>query len=430
MGMPAHPPPGAQAPESLQRFDQVSEDAEDQNTRLLVPIAYEDDGAANGVAPLRASTPSLRPLVAARASVIDMAPLDQPAVEGYEGFGRATLQLSRAIDEWLHDRRLALLITLAVLNAIIAPGFDALLRSTQHGGAVMAANLTLFFLWALGFAWLGKLRNGAGAWDPRVAVTRFTTGVRLTLEDLSRFGSLPIPLRWRVIGEASGALGLVGLAFASASSISHLIWGWPASAPLLVWRAFSGILVVSWLVALREASSVPVGYVAPEVAAPAVAHFPAVLDLSLPLSAPAAHGNTPLHRVLDVLSQWEPRQWPNQDSYMAVLERHLLRHMGSSRIEREHWLGEQRSDGVAHFVVDENLLIEVMHGFDADAAERVAAKMRLYAKNWRGKPAIIVVFDASRAAMIDGPGRPPLEALHQSYPMLTVRMPSARMSLM
>jgi hypothetical protein len=54
-----------------------------------------------------------------------------------------------------------------------------------------------------------------------------------------------------------------------------------------------------------------------------------VLDLSLPLSVPASPAATPLHQVLEVLSQWEPREWPNQDSYLAVLERHLMRRMGS-----------------------------------------------------------------------------------------------------
>jgi len=42
---------------------------------------------------------------------------------------------------------------------------------------------------------------------------------------------------------------------------------------------------------------------------------------------------------------------------------------------------------------------------------------------------VIVIFDASRAALLDGAGTPALEALHQSYPMLAVRMPSARLSL-
>jgi hypothetical protein len=103
--------------------------------------------------------------------------------------------------------------------------------------------------------------------------------------------------------------------------------------------------------------------------------------------------------------------------------------MGWARVERDRWLGPQRSDGIAPLIVNENLLIEVLRGFDPSAAERVTAKMRAHARTWRGKPAIIVVFDASRAELLDGQGTPPLEALHQSYPMLTVRMPSARLSL-
>jgi hypothetical protein len=54
--------------------------------------------------------------------------------------------------------------------------------------------------------------------------------------------------------------------------------------------------------------------------------------------------------------------------------------------------------------------------------------MRAHARLWRGRPAIVVIFDASRAGLLDSPSDSALAALHQSYPMLTVRMPSARMS--
>jgi hypothetical protein len=275
------------------------------------------------------------------------------------------------------------------------------------------------------------LRNDAGVWDYRVAFTRLSTRLRLALEDIVSFGALPKPLRWRVLGEVIGVVGLSGLGVTSALTLSQLVWAWPASGmALFLWRACSAILVILSVMALHQAASVPLGFSTPaEIEAPAVAHFPAVLDLSLPLSVPVAHGSTPLHQVLDVLSQWQPREWPNQDSYLVALERHLSRRMGWARVERDRWLGPQRSDGVAPLIVNENLLIEVMRGFDPSSAERVTAKMRAHAKIWRGKPAIIVVFDASRAELLDGQGTPPLEALHQSYPMLTVRMPSARLSL-
>jgi hypothetical protein len=130
-----------------------------------------------------------------------------------------------------------------------------------------------------------------------------------------------------------------------------------------------------------------------------------------------------------VLSQWEPREWPNQDSYLAVLERHLMRRMAWARVERDRPLGDSRSEGSAHLIVDGALLIEVVRGFDAERAERITARMRRHARTWRGKPAVIVVFDASRAELVNGRGTPLLEALHESYPMLAVRMPSARASV-
>lgn len=423
MGVPPGMASGAPAL-PLSRFEQAGDDSEDQHTRLQVPISYEAHGE-NRPPPAR----ELRPLVVTRPRPGEA--LDLSALTGGDRFGRATLQLSHSLDEWLRERRLALLITLAVLNAIIAPGFDVLLSSTRQGATVIAANLTLFFLWALGVAWLGRLRNDAGVWDYRVALTRINTSVRLTLADLASFGKLPRLLRWRVIGEVSGALGLLGLGLAGALTISHLVWAWPTSAPVLIWRAFCGVLVVLSLVALREAASVPLTQGAsPEITAPAVALFPAVVDLSLPLASPAANGHSLLHQVLRALAEWQPREWSNQDSYLMVLERHLLRHAESLHVERESWLGEQRSEGIAHLIIGEGLLIEVMHGFDLEAAERVAAKMRLYAKIWRGKPALIVVFDASRAELTSGPGTELLEGLHRSYPILTVRMPSASLAAM
>jgi hypothetical protein len=424
---PASPPLDGEAA-GLQRFDRVEEDAEDQNTRLQVPISYEaDDGAAQNPA-----VPSLRSPVAPK-PISARAPSELEALpqSALDRFGSATLQLSRSLDDWLHERRTVLLFTLATLSMIVGPVLDALLHGPRHGVAVIVSNLVLFFLWTLAFAWLGKLRNEAGVWDPSVAWTRASTTLRLALEDLAGFGSLPGPLRYRVLGELAGIVGFLGLGVASVLTISQLVWGWPsATGGVLTGRVWGAALIAISIIALRRASSVPVGYIAPpEIAAPAVAHFPAVLDLSVPVNLPAPGGMTQLHQVLEVLSEWEPREWPNQDSYVAALERHLLRQMGWARVERERWLGAQRSDGVAHFIVNESLLIEVIRGFDADTAERTGARMRSHARVWRGKPALIVAFDASRTALFAGAGTPVLEALHQSYPMLTVRMPSARLSL-
>jgi hypothetical protein len=420
-GMPAAPPLRGD-PLPLSRFEQ--DEGDDQHTRLQVPVSYEE----NADEPAAAAPSALRPPVAPRMSM----PMVEPeSLAADQHFARATLQLSRWIDEWMRERHAVLLITLAALSAIIAPVFDVVFGSTRQGATVIVANLALFFLWALAFAWLGKLRNDAGAWDHRVAVTRFGTGVQLALSDLKNFVALPQPLRWRVVAELSGLVGIAGLAFASALTLTHLVWWWPAGTGLLfLWRLFAGSCIVLSVISSREAWNVPAGLTpAPDVTAPAVALFPAVLDLSLPLSVPTAQAATPLHQVLEVLSQWEPREWPNRDSYLAVLERHLMRRMGWARIERDRLLGNERIDGSAHLIVDESLLIEVVRGFDADTAERVTARMRRHARTWRGKPAVIVIFDASRAELLNGHGTPLLEALHEGYPMLAVRMPSARMSV-
>jgi hypothetical protein len=160
-----------------------------------------------------------------------------------------------------------------------------------------------------------------------------------------------------------------------------------------------------------------------------VTFFPSVVDLSLPLTPPPTEAGAPLHQVLEMLAQWLPREWPNRDSYVAALERHFLQRQGWAKIERERRLGAARGENVAHLIVDEALLLEVVRGFDSDIAERVTQRMLRLAKVWRGKPALIVVFDASRSELLGGAGHQQLEALHQAYPMLAVRMPSARASL-
>lgn len=421
----------------LQRFDRVTEDADDQHTRLVVPVAYEDEAGAGG-APAASALPGMPPAAAPAMSPVLRSPVaPRPAPEpelpltAFQRFGRFSLQLSRSLDHWLHDRRTALLLTLSALSALVGPALDALLGGPRHGPTVIVSNLVLFFLWTLGFAWLGKLRNQWGEWDPSLVWSRFWTSARLILQDLQGFGRQPVALRYRVVGELTGALGLAGLAMASALTISQLVWGWPGTGGgLLTGRVWGGALLAISVIALRRAESVPQGFVAPqEITAPAVAHFPAVLDLSAPLNLPSPSGMTPLHQVLEVLAEWEPREWPNQDSYVAALERHFLRRMSGVHIERERRLGTDRAEGTAHFLINESLLIEVVRGFDADTAELLDTRMRSLARVWRGKPALIVAFDAHRSAMFAGAGTSKLEALHQAYPMLSVRMPSARMSL-
>lgn len=432
-GMPVPPIPSAPPTAPIARFDAASDD-DDQNTRLQVPINYEEAGAsraASGVPglPPRISAPpsDLRSPIAPRLSL----PMNEADPLAPRGFGRSALLLSRVIDDWVRERHAVLLITLAALCAIIAPIFDVLLGNPRQGATVIAANLALFFLWALAYAWLGKLVNDADVWDYRIAFSRLSTSARLALADLRGFGTRPLPLRWRVTADVSGAVGLVGLGLASLLTVTHLVLSWPEGTALLfLCRLLAGSAVVLSVFAANEATDVPAGISpAPDVTAPEVTHFPAVVDLSLPLTPPPDQTGTPLYQVLEMLSQWLPREWPNRDSYVAALERHFLERTGWARVERERRLGAERGEGVAHLVVDEALLLEVVRGFDADVAERVSSRMRRLAKVWRGKPALIVVFDASRAELLGGAGMQHLEALHRAYPMLAVRMPSARVSL-
>jgi hypothetical protein len=411
------PPPAPTAP--LQRFDAVPEDAEDQHTRIHVPISYEDDEPV----------PNLRPPVAPRPVTPSW---DIPSTEietpgRLTQLGMQTLQLSRWVDDWLHGQRTVLLVTLAVLCAAIAPLLDMVTHSPRHGATVIASNLVLFFLWTLAFAWLGKLRNDALVWDYRVAFTRLSTAAELMVEDLGRFGRIAAPLRFRALGEFFSLFGLLGLCGSSVLTVSQLVWGTPASVSVLFFMRFSSsvMIVLAAVCTSRAATSIGGLYADAETSAPVVSRFPAIIDLTLPLSLDSSLASTSLGQLVQVLQQWQPRLCTTRDSYQAHLERHLLRQMPWARIERDYWLGELRTDGIAHVMVNQGILLEVVREFDGATADRLSARMRRLARKWRGKPSLIVVFDATRAALLDSDGTPPLQSLHQSYPVLTVRMPTA-----
>jgi hypothetical protein len=155
-----------------------------------------------------------------------------------------------------------------------------------------------------------------------------------------------------------------------------------------------------------------------------VAELPPILDLTEPLPAPFTGGTTILHRTLVALSQWRPHGWPNEAAYRAALERHLQRHLPHCTVERERWVGRLRRDGIIDIVVDGLVVIGVKHGFHDACAERAIAAMRSYARAWSGKPMILAIFDAPRAAVLEGPRGASLVALHKELALVTVRMPT------
>lgn len=427
---PPRPGPESAAPPrqavgaGLSRFDDESEDSEDQHTRLHVPISYEDDEPVPDLRAPVAPQPAAMPGVAAPAFDADLSGLRASAATQ---FGMDTLQLSRFIDDWLHGQRTVLIVTLAMLCAAIAPLLDRVSESERQAATVITSNLVLFFLWTLAFAWLGKLRNDRFVWDYRIAWTRLITHAKLIAADLGSFGSLPTPLRFRALGELFGAVGLSGLWVSCTLTVSQLVWNVPESVPGLFFARFScSVLIVMAAICRSRTATTSAGlYDNWEISAPVMSKFPAIVDLSLPLSVDPALRATPLYELLEVMSQWQPRSFPNRDAYQSALQRHLLKHMAWASVERDHWLGEQRTDGIAHVMVNDTLLVEVCRGFDGAAADRISARLKRLARTWRGRPALVVIFDASRAAVTQSDATPPLESLHQAYPMLTVRMPSA-----
>jgi hypothetical protein len=147
------------------------------------------------------------------------------------------------------------------------------------------------------------------------------------------------------------------------------------------------------------------------------------VDLSEPLPEPFTRGTTALHETVLALSQWKPREWPDEASYRAALARHLERQMPGNKVERERWMGESRLDGVVDLAINGMIVIGVKRGFDNATAERAIGQMSSLARTWSGKPLLLVVFDAPRDAIVEASMTPPFVDAREHFSLLTLRMP-------
>jgi hypothetical protein len=156
--------------------------------------------------------------------------------------------------------------------------------------------------------------------------------------------------------------------------------------------------------------------------------LPAIVDLSDPLPQSFIGEYTPLHRVLMVLSEWRAPAWPDEAGCKAALTRHFQRHLTGSRVERNKQLGRSPGEGVADIVVDDLVLIEVRRGFQKAQADTAVADLETLGRRWQDRPMILVVFDAPREQVFEGPATSALRELHGRFPMLTARLPTLERS--
>jgi hypothetical protein len=149
-----------------------------------------------------------------------------------------------------------------------------------------------------------------------------------------------------------------------------------------------------------------------------------LVDLSDSLPPSFIEGHTTLHRIMIALSQWRQMPWPDQAGYRAALERHFQHHLPACRIEREKWIGRSRGHGIADFVIDDMVLIQVTHGFGPAISARAVAQLNDLGRTWAGKPMILAIFDAPHEAVFQSAATLSLVELHDRLPLVSVRMPA------
>jgi hypothetical protein len=336
------------------------------------------------------------------------------------------LRWSVRLEEALHGRWLWVWAAIAVGCGFVAPLLDYL--STSNG-ATLGGISWLFIVSSLGLVGLARLngmRHDDGRWDPRIIGLRAQAGLGLLLDRGEHWDRSPRHARLWLVGQLLALLGLVGFAWAGLVSSGRLLVGLGGAETSLPF--VSGLLLLGAVVVLRRAlASSP----EPSVflqdfgnAMAAAAELPPVLDLNDPLPAPVATGTTGLHESLRALARWHPRQWPDESTYRAALQQHLERHLPGAKLERERWMGASRLDGVVDLVINGMIVLGVKRGFDMATAERAVGQMRRYARTWSGKPLVLVLLEAPREAVFDGPGARLLVDARNEFVLLTVRMPT------
>jgi hypothetical protein len=337
----------------------------------------------------------------------------------------AALRLSVWLDEVLHGRWLWALAGVGVLCGFIAPGVDYIAtrgHATLAGFTWLCCTLALALL---GISQLNSLRDDAGLWDPRLALLRAQSGLRLLVDGFERFQDSPRHLRLALIGQTLTATGLCSVAWSATVAGLRWLFGLDAAASSL--PVLSALLLLAGVASLWQSARITPrpGLFLQDFGncLAAALELPAIVDLSEPLPEAISRGTTGLHECVVALAQWRPRAWPDERAYRVALGLHLQRQLPGAKIECERWMGASRLDGVLDLVINGMIVIGVQRGFDASGAERAIGQMSGYARAWSGKPLLLAVFEAPRDAMLGNPHAAPLSDAHKEFGLLTVRMP-------
>lgn len=356
------------------------------------------------------------------------------ALDGTKWFGHKILSLCEQADGLIAGKRLAMFGGLGlVVGATTAA--ESLNSGTPSILTTVSGIVLLYFVWLLVFSFVGSLRDDTGVWSGALVFARMKALAQAGLEYAETFSSSPPHLRWRFSAWVVGVLTLS--AFAAANLVALLE---RASSGLFITKGLkdlsSGIAANAWFGALLTAILVglwratrpkrrTIQNFGSSVAREIIGDLPPILALGtsdLPMK-----GDTIVHEILDVLSQWRPRLWPTEKDYQLALERHFERTLSGVLVEREKCLGQSRSDGIADFVVAGAVILELKRGFSRKSEiNRAIGQMQDYARQCPEMPSLLVLFDANLSNVVRSRWTAALIDLHARQASLTVRMPVPR----
>ncbi len=331
------------------------------------------------------------------------------------------LNFCAALDAHLVGRRLKVVSVLVFLAGVGGPVLDSFFSGSKPIWTVISTNLLLVVLWVLVFAWLGGLRNDDGVWNGGLFLRRLGTHVA----DLKEAAS---DLTWASLGSLLVALGSAILALRNIGTVVAVAFDNPGilvgfANNLLAIGTISFTLGVILLLR-RSFRRTRATSTAIQIATSAIGKLPPVIDMQECRTVQFG-GNDPVQVTLSALARWYQRKtavYDDEYGYQIALERHFQRYAKELPVRREVWMGKNRKEGIADIVLGGIVLIEVKHHFSKTRADRAIGQMKGYAQTWKGRPKLLVIFDANRADVFESLATQDLRELNERHQTITVRM--------
>ena len=345
------------------------------------------------------------------------------SVETTDIKGRASrlLDFCAAIDSRLIGWRLRIVFGLIFLAGVGGPVIDKVTSAPTPLWTVLSTNALLLVLWLLLFAWLGSLRDDDGLWSGRLFIRRLAAHVKDLQEAAGNLTRASLGSLLVVIGASVLALRNVGTVIAIAANDSSMLDGF---ADKLLAAGTISFVLGSLLLIRRFSSRKKPTAIQIQRATAALRIVPGLIDMQETKAAQFGDAD-PVQVTLSALSDWQQRrnrEYDDEYGYQLALKRHFGKYPELRPVRQEVWMSAQRRDGRADFILNDIVLVEVKHHFSKSRADRAIGQMGGYGQTWRGKPKMLVIFDARRDDVFGSLATRQLEGLHEKDGTITVRM--------